>query len=138
MNAKVVQEWLRRVDKDLIAARKCCEGDDAVPDQGAYHVQQAAEKLTKAALVALQKRPRKGHQIGDFAKRLPATFRERERFVALDRFSDYVWAHRYPEEDQSRPPPPEPSVAEARAWIAEVETLKADFERWLEGREASS
>jgi hypothetical protein len=29
-----------------------------------------------------------------------------------------------------------PSVAEARAWIAEVETLKADFERWLAQREA--
>jgi HEPN domain-containing protein/predicted nucleotidyltransferase len=138
MNAKVVAEWLRRVERDLRTARLCCETDDPMPDQAAYHVQQAAGKLTKAALVAVHKRPRKGHQIGEFARRLPATFAGRERFLTLDRFSDYVWAHRYPEEDLSRPAPPEPSVAEARAWIAEVEALKVDFERWLGAREARS
>ena len=135
MNAKVVAEWLARVRSDLIIARKACEGDDALPEQAAYHVQQAAEKLTKAVLVALQKRPRKGHQIGEFAKRLPPSFPERERFLALDRLSDYVWAHRYPGEEGGRAPPPVPSVAEARAWIAEVEALKVDFERWLAARE---
>jgi HEPN domain-containing protein len=136
MTAKVVAEWLKRVKRDLRTARLCCETDNPMPDQAAYHLQQAAEKLTKAALVALQKRPRKGHQIGEFAKRLPAAFPARERFLALDRFSDYVWAHRYPGEEQGRPPPPLPSVAEARAWIAEIEALKADFERWLTQREA--
>jgi HEPN domain-containing protein len=135
MNAKVVAEWLERVRSDLVMARKACEGDDPLPEQAAYHVQQAAEKLTKAVLVAVQKRPRKGHQIGEFAKRLPLAFPDRERFLALDRFSDYVWAHRYPGEDFGRPPPPVPSVTEARAWIAEVETLKANFERWLAQRE---
>ena len=136
MNAKVVAEWLKRFRSDLVMARKACEGADPLPEQAAYHVQQAAEKLTKAVLVAVQKRPRKGHQIGEFAKRLPPSFRDRERFLALDRFSDYVWAHRYPDEDPNRPPPPLPSVAEARAWIAEVEALKVDFERWLREREA--
>ena len=136
MNAKVVAEWLRRVGRDLRTARLCCETEDPMPEQAAYHVQQAAEKLTKAVLVAVQKRPRKGHQIGEFAKRLPLSFPHRERFIALDRFSDYVWAHRYPGEEHGRPPPPLPSLAEARAWIAEVEALKADFERWLAQREA--
>jgi uncharacterized protein len=136
MNASVVAEWLRQVERDLRTARLCCEGDDPMPDQAAYHVQQAAEKLTKAVLVALQKRPRKGHQIGEFAKRLPAAFPDRERFLALDRFSDYVWAHRYPGEEYSRQLPPLPSAAEASAWIDEVAALKADFERWLADREA--
>jgi HEPN domain-containing protein len=86
-------------------------------------------------LVAVQKRPRKGHQIGEFAKRLPPSFPDRARFLALDRFSDYVWAHRYPGEEHGRPPPPLPTVSEARTWIAEVEALKADFERWLADRE---
>ncbi len=138
MTTKVVAEWLRRVESGLRTARLCCETEDPMPEQAAYHVQQAAEKLTKAVLVAAQKRPRKGHQIGEFAKRLPAAFPHRERFLALDRFSDYVWAHRYPGEEHGRPPPPLPSVAEARAWVAEVETLKADFERWLAQREAQS
>ena len=137
MNAKVVAEWLGRVERDLRTARLCCETEDPMPEQAAYHVQQAAEKLTRAVLVAVRKRPRKGHQIGEFAKRLPPSFPDRARFLALDRFSDYVWAHRYPEEENpSRPPPPVPSVAEAQAWIAEVEALKADFERWLGQREA--
>ena len=80
MNAKVVAEWLERVRSDLVMARRACEGDDPLPEQAAYHVQQAAEKLTKAVLVAVQKRPRKGHQIGEFAKRLPLSFPDRERF----------------------------------------------------------
>ncbi len=137
MNVKIVEEWLERVRRDLVVARKACEGDDAVPDQAAYHVQQAAEKLTKAALVALQKRPRKGHEIGAFAKRLPATFVYRERFLALGRFTKFVWVHRYPDE-AGAPPEPEPSAAEARAWIVEIEALKTDFERWLAARETAS
>lgn len=138
MHAKVVAEGLRRVERDLRTARLCCETEDPMPEQAAYHIQQAAEKLTEAVLVGLQKRPRKGHQIGEFAKRLPPWFPDRERFLALDRFSDYVWAHRYPEEDVSRPSPPLPSVSEARAWVEELETLKADFERWLAQREAQA
>jgi HEPN domain-containing protein len=137
MNVKIVEEWLEKVRRDLVMARKACEGDDAVPDQAAFHVQQAAEKLTKAALVALRKRPRKGHEIGEFANRLPATFAHRDRFLALARFTKFVWMHRYPGE-AGAPPEPEPSAAEALAWIGEVEALKADFERWLGEREARS
>jgi hypothetical protein len=43
--------------------------------------------------------------------------------------------HRYPDETGARPEP-EPSAAEVRTWIAEIEVLKSDFERWLEQREA--
>jgi uncharacterized protein len=136
MNAKIVAEWLRRVESDLKTARRFCETDDPLPEQAAYHVQQAAEKLTKAVLVAVQKRPRKGDQIGELAMRLPPSFPDRERFLALDRFSDYVWAHRYPSEEHTRPPPPLPSVTEARTWIAEIAALKADSARWLAQREA--
>ena len=77
MKRQVVAELARRKvgTRPQIMARIACEAADAVPDQAAYHVQQAAEKLTKAALVAYQIRPRKGHVIGDFAKRLPADVR---------------------------------------------------------------
>jgi HEPN domain-containing protein/predicted nucleotidyltransferase len=136
MNTTDVEEWLTRVERDLRAARLCCEGDDAVPDQGAYHVQQAAEKLTKAALVAHEIRPRKGYVIGEFAKRLPAPFRDRERFLALERFSKFVWVHRYPGESGS-PPEPEPAAKEVQAWIAEIQALEADFQRWVVERKAA-
>jgi uncharacterized protein len=135
MNASVVEEWLRRVERDLRTARLCCGADDPMPDQAAYHVQQAAEKLTKAALVAHVIRPRKGHMIGEVAKRLPQRFPDRARFLALGRFSKFVWVHRYPDETGAQLEP-DPSAAEVQAWIAEVATLKADFERWLSQREA--
>jgi hypothetical protein len=88
--------------------------------------------------VAIPKRPRKGDQIGAFAKRLRSSFPARARFLALDRFPNYVWAPRHPGEEADLPPPPVPSVTEAHAWIAEVEALKTDFERWLAGRETRS
>ena len=136
MSIEVVEEWLEQVARDLRAARHCCEPDDPVPDRAAYLVQQAAEKLTKAALVAHQIRPRKGHQIGEFAKRLPKTFADRRRFLDLDRFSKFVWVHRYPGESGAAPEP-EPSATEVQAWIAEIEALKAEFERWLAEREVT-
>jgi HEPN domain-containing protein len=135
MNRRVVASWLRRAERDLRMAHLACQPNDPMADQAAYHIQQAAEKLAKAALIAHEIRPRKGHVIKTSAERLPEEFIYRDRFLRLDRFSDYVWAHRYPEEDLSRPPPPEPSVAEAQVWIAEIEALKGDFERWLRERQ---
>jgi uncharacterized protein len=135
MNATVVENWLREVEDDLIAARKCCEGEDAVTGRSAFFVQQAAEKLTKAALVAHQDRPGRGHKIQEFTPRLPADFPLKERFRALERFSDFVWVWRYPGEEGQPPPPPQPEVAKVQAWIAEIEALKAEFERWLRARE---
>jgi uncharacterized protein len=129
MNVNVVEEWLRRVERDLGTARLCCAADDPMPDQAAYHIQQAAEKLTRAALVAHEIRPRNGHMIGEFAKRLPLRFPDRHRFLALERFTKFIWVHRYPDETGAEPEP-EPSVAEVEAWIGEIEALKADFERW--------
>ncbi|HEX6141816.1 MAG TPA: HEPN domain-containing protein [Geminicoccaceae bacterium] len=130
VNVTIVEEWLRRVEKDLTIARKGCEGEDAVPDQSAYHVQQAAEKLVKGALVAHLIRPRKGHEIEEFTALLPDDFPLRDRFLRLDRFSDFAWVFRYPEYP-GQEPVPEPSVEQARAWLDEVAALKAHFERWL-------
>lgn len=137
MNAHVVGEWLERVRRDLVVARRCCEGQDPLPDQAAYHVQQAAEKLTKGALVACELRPRKGHMIGEFAAQLPDDFPLSGRFRTLDRFTRFVSAFRYPDEGGA-PPEPMPAVGEVAGWIAEMEGLKADFERWLAEREATA
>jgi HEPN domain-containing protein len=134
MSIGVVKEWLEQVERDLRAARHCCAPNDPVADRAAYLVQQAAEKLTKAALVAHKIRPRKGHKIGEFAKRLPVAFPDRERFLALERFTKFVWMHRYPGESGA-PAEPEPAATEVQDWIAQIEALKADFERWLAGRE---
>jgi uncharacterized protein len=134
MNTSVVEEWLRRVAENLTVAGKCCEGDETVPTVAAYHVQQAAEKLTKSALVAHQRRPRKGHKIQEFAPRLPDAFPLKARFRAMEHFSSFAWVWRYPEAPGEPPPPPEPEVAEVLEWLAEVQALKADFQAWLAER----
>ena len=91
--------------------------------------------LVKGALVAHLTRPRKGHRIEEFAPLLPDSFPLKEQFLTLEQYSKYAWAHRYPLYG-GREPIPEPTIGEVDSWIAEVAKLEADFEAWLEGREA--
>lgn len=127
-NMKVVWEWLEQVQLDLDAATSCIHGPRAVPSRAAFLVQQAAEKLAKGALVAHRVRPEKTHRISQVVTDLPNDFPPKQRFSALERFSDYATAFRYPGER----PVPVPSAVEVEGWIAEIEALKADFERWLD------
>ena len=129
-NVAVVSEWLDEVHRDLLGARSCSRGEWAVLDRAAFHVQQAAEKLAKAALVAHRMRPDRTHDIGEAVERLPVGFALKGRFLALDRFTDYAVVFRYP----GAPRPAIPSSAEVDAWIGEIELLKADFARWLKKR----
>ena len=136
MNAKVVAEWLERVERDLVMARRAAKATIRMPDQAAYHVQQAAEKLTKAALVA--------HAESDRARATRSgssrsACRPRSRIASAfspSTGSPTTSGRTAIRRGPRREPPPVPSVAEVRAWIAEIEALKADFERWLAQREA--
>jgi hypothetical protein len=120
MSAADVREWLRQVAKDLDAAWSCSRGERAVNDRVAYHVQQAAERLVKAILAA----------------RLPAGVDRRERYLALERFTMYATAFRYPSEEEDVEP--EPTTGEIDAWIEEVRSLKLAFEATLPPMPASS
>jgi len=126
----VVGQWLEETRRDLLAAAGCLAEKFVVPDRAAFHVQQASEKLAKAALVAHEIRPGRTHDICEIVDALPERFPLRVRFVALDRFSEYAVIFRYPGEHR----PAIPSVAEVETWIEEIEVLKADFERWLATR----
>ena len=131
MNA--LEEWLDEMHRDLRAATGCLAADIELPDRAAFHVQQAAEKLAKAALVAHGLRPDKAHDIGEVVTPLPMEFPLRVRLAALDRLSAYAVVFRYPGERR----PPIPSVAEVRTWIAEIEALRAEFETWLRQRDGT-
>jgi HEPN domain-containing protein len=126
----VVGQWLEETRRDLLAAAGCIAEKFVVPDRAAFHVQQASEKLAKAALVVHEIRPGRTHDICEIVDALPERFPLRVRFVALDRFSEYAVIFRYPGEHR----PAIPSVAEVETWIEEIEVLKADFERWLATR----
>ncbi len=74
----VACEWLRKAINDLRAARILLDAD--LPDEAAFHAQQAAEKALKALVVALGRRPPKTHSI--------------ERLLAmLEDQVDVAWAY---------------------------------------------
>jgi HEPN domain-containing protein len=128
----LVQASLEEALRDLWAAGGCLTAESAVPDRAAFHVQQASEKLVKAALVAHGLRPGRTHKIDEVVASLPEDFPLRPRLAALDRFSEYAVIFRYPGERRT----PIPAVAEVETWIEEIDALKTDFERWL-GERAS-
>jgi HEPN domain-containing protein len=128
MSAAGVRERLDQVSKDLDAAWSCSRGERAVNDRAAYHVQQAAEKLVKAVLVATGTPPPKFHDIAALAARLADGILHRERYLALDRFTKYATAFRYPSEGDLEP---EPTTTEIDGWIEEIQLLMAAFEATL-------
>ena len=133
MNVDIVHEWLAIVGEDLVAAGNCAHGRPPTPKQAAFFVQQAAEKLVKAVLVAWDVRPAHTHDIAGLVDLIPETHPGRPDLVGLHRFTRYAVVFRYPLEEGSMEVIPVP--AEIDRWIAEIETLKADFERWLAARE---
>jgi HEPN domain-containing protein len=133
MNADIVHEWLAIAAEDLVAAGNCVHGQPPSPKQAAFFVQQAAEMLVKAVLVAWDVRPR-SHDIAELVDLIPKAHPGRPGLVGLHRFTRYAVVFRYPLEEPATEPIPEP--AEIDSWIAEIGGLKGDFECWLANREA--
>ena len=131
-DVEIVGEWLGRARWHLPGAEKLGE---EFPETGAFYLQQTAENLTKAVLVAHQIRPPSGHSIGEAAAKLPLTYVDRDRFLALDHLSDFFWAYRYPSPPETKLPP-KPSPQDVTQWIKQIKRLADRFERWLETREA--
>jgi HEPN domain-containing protein len=130
MAREAALEWLAVAEIDLKAARNCLHGPEPTPQAAAYHCQQAAEKLIKAALVAEGVHPPRSHDIGGLADLLPSGHPFRPAFAGLERLTVYAIAYRYPAADVLANPP-EPTVTEADGWIALLEKTKADLIRRL-------
>lgn len=62
--------WLARVDEDLRAADALLALAPPAIFPSAFHCQQAAEKMLKAALIAMREAPPKAHEIEALALRL--------------------------------------------------------------------
>jgi HEPN domain-containing protein len=133
MNAAIVREWLDHVKADLDAAWSCSRGPRARLDRAAYLVQQAAEKLVKGVLVSAGTDPPRTHDIAELVLGLREGAPLRDRLATLSGLTAYATGFRYPIPHE---PPPVPSRDDIDSWIAEIEVLKADFERWLAQREA--
>jgi HEPN domain-containing protein len=128
MSAPIVHEWLYQVERDLMSARNCAHAPEPTLDRAAFFVQQAAEKLVKAVLLEHGIEPRRTHDIGALAGRVPGDYPAQIQLSGLHRFTDFVAAFRYSSEQGEEA---FPTVSEIDAWIAEIEALKADFESWL-------
>ena len=72
MDVEIVPEWLGHVEAGFDAAWSCARGPRASPTRAAYFVQQAAEKLVKAVLIACRVNPPRVHDIGGLVALLPS------------------------------------------------------------------
>src|SRR5208337_2898701 len=95
---------------------------------GAYHCQQAAEKLIKAVLVVLRvayPRGRAGHDLGLAAAQIPSGHKLREAAEAFDAIADWSISFRYPADDPLQAEPlPEPH--EIATWLQRIAAFRAD------------
>ena len=87
----------------------------------------------KGVPVAVGVDPPRTHDIADLLADLREETPFRDRLSALCSLTPYATGFRYPTPHE---PPPLPTRDRLEAWIVEIETLKADFERWLAQREA--
>ena len=131
MDKSIVREWLYQVERDLLSALNCARATEPTTDRAAFLIQQAAEKLVKAALIAHRVEARRPHDIADRLEDLPKDAPQRAAMARLVRFTDYVTVFRHPSDQQEEPLP---TVDDIEAWAEEIEELKSEFERWLEQR----
>lgn len=127
MAADAARRWLVVARADVRLAEKALAEPDPMPAGAAYHVQQAAEKAVKAALVALGRTPPRTHDIEALAELLPADHPLRTGCLALGHLSYLNLAYRYPAADEL----PAPEVGEVEAWLAEVDALLTRLEALL-------
>lgn len=121
MAADVVAGWLAVVDDDLRQVVNNLQGPLPSPSGAAYHCQQAAEKLVKAALAEAGIAFPKTHDIAALVGLVPPSHRLKGRFAALSALTPYGVAYRYPSEDEWEIP----TVAVIEGWKREIESLRA-------------
>jgi len=59
----VVEQWLRKAERDLASARRLLDGEPPFLDTAVYHCQQAAEKALKGFLASRDRPVRKVHDL---------------------------------------------------------------------------
>lgn len=132
MDISVVRAWIAVADRDLAVIRKVIAGPDPEPAGGAFHCQQAAEKLVKAVLIGAGINPPKSHDLQALTSRLPIDHPLRPNLTPFHRFTELAVAYRYPTAHLFDDPPNDPTVDEVAGWLAEIETLHAEIVRFLE------
>ena len=129
MSAPGATRWLVKVRSDLDSAFNCTYGPRPTLGDAAYHVQQAAEKLLKAVLVAEAINPPLTHNLATLVRALPDEHPVASALAAFVRFTPYATQFRYPTDSD---PEALPTTDELSGWIEEVTDALEQFERHLE------
>lgn len=128
MTARLAAAFVRAAEEDLAAARRLIAD---LPRPAAYHLQQVAEKLAKAMLVASGIAPvPRSHDIGYLAARLPTGHRLAAALAGLAMLTEFHIAARYPLGDDLVPAP---DPKELRPILAHIEILLLEVGRELSG-----
>jgi HEPN domain-containing protein len=122
--ASEAARWLAIAERDLKAVRNNLLGPEPTTEVAAYHCQQAAEKLVKAALIAADIDPPRWHDIDGLVHLLPGDNQLRGMLFPLARFAPYAVAYRYPVPDPDVLPDI-PTTDEVTAWLGELEHVMA-------------
>lgn len=122
-------DWLTVADRDLSVIRVCLAATPPLVLPALYNCQQAAEKLVKAVLVSQEIDFPKTHDIDRLVMLVPVSVSVRDRLVPLARFTAFAAAYRYPGESMDLSD--DPTAEELASWLSELETIRAEVERFL-------
>lgn len=119
MSARRPLPWLDLAQEDLDGASDLLALPKDHRSLVAYHVQQAAEKAVKAALILRGVDPKKSHDIAVLAQGLDIDDPLYPFCARLGAVSVYATIFRYPDGDR----PERPQLSELAGWIAEISGL---------------
>lgn len=126
MSARRLAALLLAVERDFAAAHRLLPD---MPDQAVFHVQQAAEKLTRAVCERAGLAVGRTHNIGQAAAMLPDGHLFKQDLLGLDALSAAATAWRYPTPGGWFPPYPD--AGEVTERLAEVEALLPEIRDWM-------
>jgi HEPN domain-containing protein len=124
-----VGEWLAIAGSDAAAARVCLASAESLLGIAAYHCQQAAEKVMKAALIVHGKPFRRTHDLDELATQVAEAWPAAAALVEpLRPLTFWGFAYRYPMQGLDEEPP---RPADVEAALGRIESLKALVEAGL-------
>lgn len=126
MTSRRLSSLVTAAERDIGAAHRLLPD---MPDQAIFHVQQAAEKLTRAVCESEDLLVGRTHNIGQAASMLPDGHVFKEDLLGLDNLSAAATAWRYPSPGGWFPAAPDPS--EVAVALTDIEALLPEIRDWL-------
>ena len=126
MTTRRLSALVTAAERDIGAAHRLLPD---MPDQAIFHVQQAAEKLTRAVCERESLPVGRTHSIGQAAAMLPDGHVFKEDLLGLDNLSAAATAWRYPSPGGWFPAIPDPD--DVTTALSDIEALLPEIRDWL-------